>query len=118
VSDTFESLYAPALKPVFTEQARQQIEQGAEVLASAQAYAELGKPDFALAFLLLGTQSEEESRAILAHAYERRAALAEEKAGTYSQQFRRPFPLMKLEARRDRQAAQAIRQGLPLPARA
>lgn len=117
MSDTIEHLYASELKPVFTEQARQQIEQGAEAFASARAYAELGKPDFTLAFLLLGAQSEADSRETLAHAYERRAVLAEEKAGAYSQQFHRPFPLMKLEARRDRQAAQAVRQGLPLPAR-
>lgn len=117
MSDTFESLYAPALKAVFTEQARQQMEQGAEAQASARAYAEMGKPDFALAFLLLGTQSAEEKRETLAHAYERRAVLAEEKASSYSQQFHRPFPLMKLEARRDLQAAQAVRQGQPLPER-
>lgn len=116
MSDTFESLYAPALKAVFTEQAREQIARGAEAFSSAQAYAELGKPDFALAFLLLTEQAEEEKRETLAHAYERRAALAEEKANTYSQQFHRPFPLIKLEARRDLQTAQAVRQGRPIPA--
>ena len=118
MSDTFESLYAPALKTVFTEQARQQIAQGAEALPTAQAYAELGKPDFTLAFLLLIEQTEEEEkREMLAHAYERRAALAEAKASEFSQQFHRPFPLIKLEARRDLQAAQAVRNGRPIPAR-
>ncbi|HEX7736451.1 MAG TPA: hypothetical protein VF458_16480 [Ktedonobacteraceae bacterium] len=117
MSDTFESLYAPTLKTVFTEQAREQLAQGAEALSSAQAYAELGKPDFALAFLLLTEQAEEEKRETLAHAYERRAALAQEKAAAYSQQFHRPFPLIKLEARRDLQAAQAVRQGHPIPER-
>lgn len=117
VSDTFESLYAPLLKEVFTEQARQQIAQGAEPVETARSYAELGKPDFALAFLLLIERPEDEKRETLAHAYERRAALAEKKANDYSLQFRRPFPLIKLEARKDLQAARAIRQGEPLPER-
>jgi hypothetical protein len=114
VPDTFETLYAPMLKEVFTEQAQQQIEQGANAFDSANAYAELGKPDFTLAFLLLVELSEEEKREMLAHAYERRAALAEEKANQYSLQFHRPFPLIKLEARKDLRAAQAIRQGRPI----
>lgn len=109
--DTFESLYAPLLKAVFTEQARQQIALGADAFALARSYAELGKPDFTLAFLLLVACPEEEKRETLAHAYERRAALAEEKAAEYSLQFHRPFPLMKLEARKDLLTAQAVRQG-------
>jgi len=115
VPDTFEALYAPRLKKVFTEQAQQQIAQGADPLNSANMYAEMGKPDFALAFLLLVKRPEEEKRETLAHAYERRAALAEEKANQYNVQFHRPFPLIKLEARRDLRAAQAIRQGRPIP---
>ena len=113
MSDTFEAAYAPTLKAVFTEQAQQQIAQGAEALSSARSYAELGKPEFALAFLLLvgESSSEEEKRETLAHAYERRAALADEKAREYTLQFHRPFPLIKLEARKDLQTAQAIRQG-------
>jgi hypothetical protein len=113
VSDTFETAYAPTLKAVFIEQAQQQIAQGAEALSSARSYAELGKPEFALAFLLLvgESSSEEEKRETLAHAYERRATLADAKASEYSLQFHRPFPLIKLEARKDLQTAQAIRQG-------
>ncbi len=117
MSDTFAALYASTLKEVFTEQARQQIEQGADAFDSARSYAELGKPDFALAFLLLVECSEEEKRETLAHSYERRAALAEEKATLYSQQFRRPFPLIRLEARKDLRTAQAIRQGQPIQER-
>jgi hypothetical protein len=116
VSDTFETAYAPTLKAVFIEQAQQQIAQGAEALSSARSYAELGKPEFALAFLLLvgESSSEEEKRETLAHAYERRATLADAKASEYSLQFHRPFPLIKLEARKDLQTAQAIRQGRPI----
>jgi hypothetical protein len=114
VPDTFESLYTPLLKTVFSEQARQQIEQGTEAFTAARSYAELGKPDFTLAFLLLAERTQDEKREMLAHAYERRAALAEEKAAEYSLRFHRSFPLMKLEARKDLLTAQAVRQGQPI----
>lgn len=113
--DMFESLYAAMLKEVFTEQARQQIAHGASALISAQQYAEQGKPDFTLAFLLLTELSDNEKRETLAHAYERRATLSTEKAAAYTAQFHRPFPLIKLEARKDLLAAQAIREGRPVP---
>lgn len=112
--DTFASIYSPALKAVFTEQAQAQIARGAQAEPAAHMYAELGKPDFTLAFLLLSEQADEAKREILARAYERRAALSTEKAAQYSAQFHRPFPLIKLEARKDLLAAQAIRQGQPL----
>jgi hypothetical protein len=114
VVDTFQTTYAPLLKEVFTIEAKKQIEQGADALSTASAYAESGKPDFTLAFLLLVELAEEEKRETLAHAYERRAALAEEKAKTYTAQFHRPFPLMKVEARKDLLAAKAIREGKPV----
>lgn len=117
MQDTFESLYAPLLKDVFTEQAREQIARGAEAGPAARMYAELGKPDFVLAFLLLNEQPDEEKREVFAHAYERRATLSEEKATAYSMQFHRPFPLIKLEARKDLLAARAIRQGQPVQER-
>lgn len=114
VADTFETLYAPLLKEVFTQQAQQQLAQGAEALSVARLYAQLGKPDFTLAFLLLVERPETEKRELLAHAYERRAALTEKQANDYSLQFHRPFPLMRREARKDLQAARAIRQGEPI----
>ena len=114
MSNTFESLYKPLLKEVFTEQVREQMARGAEAVPAARMYAELGKPDFVLAFLLLSEQSEEEKCAVFARAYERRAELSTAKANEYSMKFHRPFPLMKLEARKDLQAAQVIRQGQPL----
>ena len=117
MQNTFESLYSPLLKDVFTEQARQQIVQGAEAWPAARMYAELGKPDFTLAFLLLSEQLDEEKREVLARAYERRAVLSEEKAAAYNVQFHRPFPLIKLEARKDLLAAKAIRQGQPVQER-
>jgi hypothetical protein len=111
VSETFEELYTPQLKDVFKTHAQQQLNQGVDGLASSHAYAEQGKPEFALAFLLLIDLPENEKRELLAHAYERRATLSEEKAQQLNIQFHRSFPLITLEAQKDRQAAHAIRQG-------
>ena len=111
VTETFEELYAQQLKEVFKVQAQEQIEKGADALASSRAYAEQGKPEFALAFLLLADLPEDEKRELLAHSYERRAVLSELKAKQLDVQFHRTFPLIKIEAQKDRQQARAIRQG-------
>ena len=111
MSETFEELYAQQLKDVFKTQAQQQIDQGADALASSRAYAQQGKPEFTLAFLLLIDLPEGEKRELLAHSYERRAVLSEKKAQQLDIQFHRPFPLIKLEAQKDRQVARSIRQG-------
>ena len=72
---------------------------------------EQGKPDFTLAYLLLAELSDNEKREIFAVSYEQRAKISEEKAEQFDQQFHRPFPLIKLEAQKDRMAAQQVRQG-------
>jgi hypothetical protein len=115
VSNTFEEQYAPMLKEVFTAQARQQLQAGADGLALARAYAEQGKPDFTLAFLLELDIPDDEKRETLAHAYERRAQLSDEKARQLDRQFHRSFPLIKLEAQKDRKLASAIRGGQSIP---
>ncbi|GAC1430704.1 MAG: hypothetical protein PVS3B3_17220 [Ktedonobacteraceae bacterium] len=107
----FAEMYSRLLKDVFIEQARKQIEGGADALTLADAYAEQGKPDFALAYLFLADLADDAKRAIFAHSYERRAALSEETAESFDRKFNRPFPLIKLEAQKDRTAAQQIRQG-------
>jgi hypothetical protein len=111
MSDTFEELYSSQLKDVFKNHAQRQLDQGVDGLASSRAYAEQGKPEFTLAFLLLIALPEHEKRNLLAHAFERRAALSEEKAQQLNIQFHRTFPLIKLEAQKDRKAANSIRQG-------
>ena len=111
MSQTFEELYAQQLKEVFKIQVQEQIEQGADALVSSRAYAEQGKPEFTLAFLLLVDLPEDEKREILAYSYERRASLSEKKAKQLDVQFHRSFPLIKLEAQKDRQVAHSIRQG-------
>src|SRR5438128_2427977 len=110
--NTFAELYASLLKnAVFTLQAQENLAQGADGLTCALAYAEQGKPDFTLAYLLLIPISDNEKREILAVSYDQRAKLSEEKAEQFDQQFHRPFPLIKLEAQKDRLAAQQVRQG-------
>lgn len=109
--NSFSDLYASTLKEVFLDLARQEVEQGADALTCADAYAEQGKPDFTLAYLLLIDASDEVKRAIYARAFEQRAALSEQKANDFSLQFHRSFPMIKVEAQKDRQAAQQIRQG-------
>ena len=111
MSETFEELYAKQLKDVFKTRAQQQLDQGADALVSSRAYAEQGKPEFTLAFLLLIDLPEDEKRELLAYSYERRAALSVEKARQLDIQFHRSFPLIKLEAQKDRQSARSIRQG-------
>src|SRR6266576_6562131 len=110
--NTFAELYASLLKnDVFTVQARENLAEGSDGLTCALAYAEQGKPDFTLAYLLLIDISDKEKHEILAVSYERRAHISEEKAEQLDQQFHRPFPLIRLEAQKDRLAAQQIRQG-------
>lgn len=110
--ETFSELYASLLKnDVFTVQARENVNQGADVLTCALAYAELGKPEFTLAYLLLSDISDKEKQEILAVSYDQRAKNSEQKAELFDLQFHRPFPLIKLEAHKDRLAAQQIRQG-------
>ncbi|WP_069806101.1 hypothetical protein [Thermogemmatispora onikobensis] len=115
MSATFAELYAPALKEVFTVQARQRLAEGVDGLEYARSYAERGKPDFVLAFLLLVEAEDDLKRELLAYAYERRAVLSEQKAASFARQFRRSFPLVRQSAHQDRLAAQRIRAGQPLP---
>src|SRR5215467_2606635 len=111
MSDTFAELYGSTLKEVFTAKAQKDLEQGVDGLARARTYAEQGKPEFVLAYLLLIDETEEVKRELLAYAYEQRAVHSEHKAEEFDQKFHRPFPLIKLEAQKDRLAARQVRQG-------
>lgn len=111
---TFNELYGGLLKEVFLEQARTQLEQGNDALTCADAYAEQGKPDFVLAYLLLLDAPDDVKRDIFAHSYERRALLSDEKAEEFDRRFHRPFALIKLEAQKDRTAARQVRHGQPI----
>ena len=109
--EQFNELYHELLKDVILQKAREHIEQGGDALSCADVYADQGKPDFVLAYLLLTDASDEVKRDIFAHSYEQRAIISEEKAESFDKQFHRPFPLIKLEAQKDRLAARQVRQG-------
>src|SRR5579884_1948600 len=109
--EQFNELYHELLKDVILQKAREHIEQGGDALSCADVYADQGKPDFVLAYLLLTDASDEMKRDIFAHSYEQRAIISEEKAEEFDKQFHRPFPLIKLEAQKDRLSAQQVRQG-------
>lgn len=110
----FARAYAPLCKPVFLDLAREAIERGEDVDAQARTYAEHGKPDFALAYLLLGTLPEEERRAIFAEAHLHRADNIERQAREWDRQFHRPFPLLRSQAATDRTLARRIQNGQPI----
>jgi hypothetical protein len=114
MSDIFADLYGATLKEVFTTHAREKLAQGADCPECARAYAQRGKPEFVLAYLLLSDLPEEEKRELLAYAYERRAEISQEKAQALQAEFHRTFPLIMLEVHKDRMAAQRVREGRPL----
>ncbi len=111
MSESFNELYRGLIHAVFLEKAQEQLAQGNDALTCADAYASRGKPDFALAYLLLSDVTDEVKRDIFARSYEQRAVISEEKAESFDQQFHRPFPLIKMEAQKDRLSAQQVRQG-------
>ena len=111
VSVQFNAQYQALAKDVFREIVHEAVTDGASVEVQAREYAERGKPDFALAYLLECALPDGEKRAVLAHAYERRAALTEQRAREFDRQFHRPFPLLFAEARKDRAAAKQVRTG-------
>lgn len=110
MGDTFAELYAPILKEVFTVHAREHLLRGADGLECARDYAEQGKPEFVLAYLLLIEALEETKHEIFAYAYERRATLSAQKARSFQNEFHRAFPLIGLGVEKDRIAAQCVRE--------
>jgi hypothetical protein len=107
----FDALYRSLLRPAIDEIAQKEVERGADAAEQARMYTERGKPDFALAYLLLADLPDEEKRALYAQSHERRAAYIEQKARQFDRQFARPFPLLYQEAAKDRALARKIRAG-------
>jgi hypothetical protein len=114
MTNTFNDLYSGLSKDVFLEHARQQLEQGADGIACANAYANEGKVDFALAHLLLSVAPDDVKCEIFARAFEQRATLSDEKAADFTRRYHRSFPLIKLEVQKDRLSAQQVRQQKPI----
>ena len=110
----FDNQYRSLVKEVFVEIVRREQQGGADPDEKARLYAERGKPDFVLAFLLAGDLSQAQKREIFAYAFEQRAAYIERRAREFDQQFHRPFPLLHTEAAKDRALARQIRAGRPI----
>lgn len=114
VGTSFETLYAQLAKEVFHALVREALAEGSDPEERARQYAELGKPDFALAYLLACEMPDDEKRATLAHAFDRRAETTEARAHEFDGKFHRPFPLLFAEAANDRATARTIRSGRPV----
>ncbi len=107
----FTEQYGGLVKEAFQAYVERAREAGEDLLARAQADAERGKPDFVLALLCAIDLDDTAKRELLAAAFERRAALAEATAVALDNEHHRPFPLIGLEARKDRTMARQVRQG-------
>ncbi len=107
----FDALYRPLLREAFVAIVRDALAAGADPAEQARAYAERGKPDFALAYLLVSSLGDDEKRDLYAQAHERRAINTERRAKEYDRSFHRPFPLLATEAANDRALARQIRAG-------
>lgn len=107
----FDKQYATLARQVIRDIAHQQVTSGADATEQARAYAATGKPDFVLAYLLECDLPDAEKRELYAEAHERRAVYIERKAVEFDRQFRRPFPLLRTEAAKDRALARSIRDG-------
>lgn len=109
----FDGLYRVQARQVIVDIAVEDVAAGASADAQAAAYAERGKPDFVLAYLLDSSIPDERKRDLYALAHERRAAYIEQRAREYDRRFHRAFPLLDTEAVNDRTTARRIRAGMP-----
>lgn len=115
---TFEDQYGPLAKEVFRQIATDALAEGKDPDEQARRYAEIGKPDFALAYLLAGHLPDASKRDVFAHAYRQRATITEERAREFDRTYHRPFPLLLTDAANDRAAARKVLTGQPLHPRA
>ena len=107
----FNSQFDGECKDVFRAIVAEDLANGGDAAAQARAYAERGKPEFVLAYLLASSLSDDEKREVFAHAYHRRAEVTEERARAFDRKFHRSFALLFTEAGKDREAAKRIRAG-------
>jgi hypothetical protein len=108
---SFADQFATHNRDVFREAVKRELAAGGDPLALAGEYAARGKPEFVLAYLLAATAPDAAKRALYADAYDARAARTEQRADEFDQRFHRPFPLLRLEASKDRATAARIRSG-------
>lgn len=109
----FDDLYRGEARQAILTIAADDLAGGAAAEAQAQRYAEKGKPDFVLAYLLGSAIPDERKRDLYANAHEQRAMYIEQRAREFDRRFHRPFPLLATEAANDRVMARRIRAGMP-----
>ncbi len=108
---SFNDQHRALVNSTIHELAQKAIAGGADPVALAQVYSEKGKPEFVLAYLLEADLPDQEKRDLLATAYENRAAQSEQWARESEAKYSRPFPLVHLDAQKDRANARSLRAG-------
>ena len=109
----FDDLYRDEARQAILTIAAGELAAGASAETLARRYAEKGKPDFVLAYLLGSDIPDERKRELYATAHEQRALYIEQRAHEFDRRFHRPFPLLATEAANDRVMARRIRAGMP-----
>src|SRR5690348_17519238 len=98
----FDALYRSQARQAILDIAAEELAAGADAEEQAQRYAERGKPDFVLAYLLDSALPDERKRELYAVAHEQRAIYIQQRAREFDQRFHRAFPLLETEAANDR----------------
>ena len=109
----FDKLYRSQARQAILDIVAEELEAGADAETQAQRYAEKGKPDFVLAYLLDCALPDERKRELYAYAHEQRAIYIQQRAREFDRRFHRAFPLLETEAANDRVMARRIRAGMP-----
>lgn len=109
----FDTLYRSQARQAILDIVADELAAGGSAEGQAQYFAEKGKPDFVLAYLLDSVVSDERKRELYATAHEQRAIYTEQRAREFDRRFHRPFPLLDTEAANDRVTARRIRAGMP-----
>ncbi len=107
----FNEQYGALVKDAFKAYVERVRASGEDLAARARLDAARGKPDFVLALLCEVAMDDSEKRELLAQAFEERATRSEATARALDAEHHRPFPLIGLEARKDRTMARQVRAG-------
>jgi hypothetical protein len=108
---SFTEQYGALVKAAFQVYVAKVRAAGEDLMVRARTDAARGKPDLVLALLCASDADDATKRELLAQAFEQRADMAEATAVALSAEHDRPFPLIGLEARKDRTMARQVRQG-------
>ena len=111
---SFDEQHRKMVNGAIHELAQKAVAGGGDAAALAQVYSEKGKPEFVLAYLLETGLPDLEKREMLAVAFENRAEQSEAWAKESEARYSRPFPLVHLEAQKDRANARNLRAGKPI----